>query len=183
MVLTIILMVVMVLTCPSAYADNLAASSQVTIASLTRQIEVDGLHQTSLSLSNDSKRWPIFISNVSNDGKDWTSLAIAIYYEVEGKRKVEIHTALQESLLFDPVGVLEASADQPRSLKLLCGPSAYSEYDRAEDSDSQRFDAVASVIANDHDHPTIAPALLRRLNKCADLLDLATQSIQKKYSD
>ena len=167
----------------AAWGGGVFSAADFSPSTLSQQILRDGSEKTAVDLSHDPSRWGQFIKNVGTGKKEWTKLALSLYPFMDSKKQMDLRRTFEDSITVSPEEVVEAVGSSSSELQIVCGPSVYNEYDRAKDSDDNRYDAVAALIAEQQEKSTLDKAVVAELNKCADLLDAASNKLDREFSD
>lgn len=165
-----------------ALSDSEPALEQFTPAALAQQIKQEGIKQTASKLVQQQTSWEQFLKEIDTGQQEWVSLGLSFYRYLPGSKQIELRLAFEDSLNASPTSTVAAAEGNIGKLRLLCAASAYDDYDRAKNSDDERFNAVATVIATNHDQPTIDGKLIVLLNRCADLLDKESKKLDKEFA-
>jgi hypothetical protein len=128
-------------------------------------------------LFSDQKNWSTLRGGIESGDHAWIEVGLMLLPHSEGGARHELRVAFEEALAANPIAVIGSIHNAGSNLKIVCGPSAYAEYDRAEDSIDRRLRAVGGVIAGENPNTM---SLRPLLTLCAVTLDEAELALKKR---
>lgn len=128
-------------------------------------------------LGKSPREWNAVVSSVAGSEQSWLNIGLLLLPAAHGTQRTDLHTALEEALISDPIMVLGSFSSVTPSMRDICGLSAHPERDLADNSLQMRRDAVETALLEQT--RALDSEMRLRMTKCADLLREASTEFER----